>query len=66
MDPFPQEHYRGSGGVCDNCQHNTAGESNKREWLVYFTVTFWLSLVSAEISNAQWLTLQQILLYVYF
>ncbi|NXL36266.1 USH2A protein, partial [Glaucidium brasilianum] len=27
MDPFPQEHYRGSGGVCDNCQHNTAGKN---------------------------------------
>ncbi|GAB0187410.1 usherin [Grus japonensis] len=27
MDPFPQEHYRGSGGVCDNCQHNTAGRN---------------------------------------
>ncbi|KFP29937.1 Usherin, partial [Colius striatus] len=25
MDTFPQEHYRGSGGVCDNCQHNTSG-----------------------------------------
>ncbi|KAM9016840.1 usherin [Ara ararauna] len=27
MDTFPQEHYRGSGGVCDNCQHNTAGRN---------------------------------------
>ncbi|KAJ7402273.1 hypothetical protein BTVI_87954 [Pitangus sulphuratus] len=27
MDPFPQEHYRGGGGVCDNCQHNTAGRN---------------------------------------
>uniref|UniRef100_A0A663LW22 Usherin n=1 Tax=Athene cunicularia TaxID=194338 RepID=A0A663LW22_ATHCN len=27
VDPFPQEHYRGSGGVCDNCQHNTAGRN---------------------------------------
>uniref|UniRef100_A0A8C0V279 Usherin n=1 Tax=Cyanistes caeruleus TaxID=156563 RepID=A0A8C0V279_CYACU len=25
MDPFPLEHHRGGGGVCDNCQHNTAG-----------------------------------------
>ncbi|NXO10183.1 USH2A protein, partial [Oriolus oriolus] len=27
MDPFPQEHHRGGGGVCDNCQHNTAGRN---------------------------------------
>uniref|UniRef100_A0A8B9CDD6 Usherin n=1 Tax=Anser brachyrhynchus TaxID=132585 RepID=A0A8B9CDD6_9AVES len=27
IDPFPQEYYRGSGGVCDNCQHNTAGRN---------------------------------------
>ncbi|XP_077990481.1 usherin-like [Glandiceps talaboti] len=24
-DPFPNDHNRGGGGVCDNCQHNTAG-----------------------------------------
>ncbi|XP_060102758.1 usherin [Heteronotia binoei] len=27
MDPFPNEHYRGGGGVCDNCQHNTTGRN---------------------------------------
>ncbi|KAF7704133.1 hypothetical protein HF521_021205 [Silurus meridionalis] len=27
VDPHPQEHYRGGGGVCDNCTHNTAGRS---------------------------------------
>ncbi|KAI1240568.1 hypothetical protein IHE44_0008996 [Lamprotornis superbus] len=27
MDPFPQEHHRGGGGVCDNCQHSTAGRN---------------------------------------
>nr|XP_006813188.1 PREDICTED: usherin [Saccoglossus kowalevskii] len=24
-DPFPNDHNRGGGGVCTNCQHNTAG-----------------------------------------
>ncbi|KAG9336282.1 hypothetical protein JZ751_002629, partial [Albula glossodonta] len=23
VDPFPGEHFRGGGGVCDHCQHNT-------------------------------------------
>ncbi|KAM6459617.1 usherin [Liasis olivaceus] len=27
MDYFPNEYYRGSGGVCDNCQHNTSGRN---------------------------------------
>ncbi|XP_053139313.1 usherin [Hemicordylus capensis] len=27
MDSFPNEHYRGGGGVCDNCQHNTTGKN---------------------------------------
>uniref|UniRef100_F6UDP9 Usherin n=1 Tax=Monodelphis domestica TaxID=13616 RepID=F6UDP9_MONDO len=27
MDPFPAEYYRGGGGVCDNCQHNTTGRN---------------------------------------
>ncbi|XP_028580478.2 usherin [Podarcis muralis] len=27
MDSFPNEHYRGGGGVCDNCQHNTTGRN---------------------------------------
>ncbi|GAB1285872.1 Usherin [Apodemus speciosus] len=25
VDPFPLEHNRGGGGVCDDCQHHTAG-----------------------------------------
>ncbi|XP_013375386.1 PREDICTED: usherin isoform X1 [Chinchilla lanigera] len=27
VDPFPLEHGRGGGGVCDACQHNTAGKN---------------------------------------
>ncbi|CAM2096241.1 unnamed protein product [Caretta caretta] len=27
MDSFPNEHNRGGGGVCDNCQHNTTGRN---------------------------------------
>ncbi|KAM9466939.1 usherin [Clarias gariepinus] len=27
VDPHPQEHFRGGGGVCDNCTHNTTGRS---------------------------------------
>ncbi|KAM5300669.1 usherin [Glossophaga mutica] len=26
-DPFPAEHHRGGGGVCDDCEHNTTGRS---------------------------------------
>ncbi|XP_033110841.1 usherin-like [Anneissia japonica] len=25
LDLYPTDHYRGGGGVCDNCQHNTQG-----------------------------------------
>ncbi|TEA31496.1 hypothetical protein DBR06_SOUSAS9110007, partial [Sousa chinensis] len=25
VDPFPFEHHRGGGGVCDDCEHNTTG-----------------------------------------
>ncbi|XP_003474286.2 usherin isoform X2 [Cavia porcellus] len=27
LDPFPLEHGRGGGGVCDACQHHTAGRN---------------------------------------
>ncbi|XP_076156222.1 usherin [Alosa pseudoharengus] len=27
FDPYPTEHFRGGGGVCDNCQHNTTGKN---------------------------------------
>ncbi|EGV92554.1 Usherin [Cricetulus griseus] len=27
VDPFPLEHSRGGGGVCDNCQHHTTGRN---------------------------------------
>lgn len=26
VDDQPDEHYRGGGGVCDSCMHNTMGE----------------------------------------
>ncbi|KAJ8400311.1 hypothetical protein AAFF_G00396940 [Aldrovandia affinis] len=26
-DPFPGQHFRGGGGVCDHCQHNTTGRN---------------------------------------
>ncbi|XP_063775500.1 usherin [Pseudophryne corroboree] len=26
-DPQPHDHYRGGGGVCDNCEHNTTGRN---------------------------------------
>ncbi|ELK32172.1 Usherin [Myotis davidii] len=26
-DPFPSEHHRGGGGVCDDCEHNTTGRN---------------------------------------
>uniref|UniRef100_A0A673TE79 Usherin n=1 Tax=Suricata suricatta TaxID=37032 RepID=A0A673TE79_SURSU len=27
LDPFPSEHHRGGGGVCDDCEHNTTGRN---------------------------------------
>ncbi|XP_070813494.1 usherin [Pituophis catenifer annectens] len=27
IDYFPNEYYRGGGGICDNCQHNTSGRN---------------------------------------
>ncbi|XP_002760562.4 usherin [Callithrix jacchus] len=27
VDPFPFEHFRGGGGVCDDCEHNTTGRN---------------------------------------
>ncbi|XP_003419924.2 usherin [Loxodonta africana] len=27
VDPFPAEHRRGGGGVCDDCEHNTTGRN---------------------------------------
>uniref|UniRef100_A0A8D0R6P0 Usherin n=1 Tax=Sus scrofa TaxID=9823 RepID=A0A8D0R6P0_PIG len=27
VDPFPFEHHRGGGGVCDDCEHNTTGKN---------------------------------------
>ncbi|XP_025748029.1 usherin [Callorhinus ursinus] len=27
VDPFPFEHHKGGGGVCDDCEHNTTGRN---------------------------------------
>nr|XP_011759520.1 usherin isoform X1 [Macaca nemestrina] len=27
VDPFPFEHFRGGGGVCNDCEHNTTGRN---------------------------------------
>ncbi|KAM6217822.1 usherin isoform 2-T2 [Rhynchocyon petersi] len=27
VDPFPSDHHRGGGGVCDDCEHNTTGRN---------------------------------------
>uniref|UniRef100_A0AAY4ADY9 Usher syndrome type IIa protein homolog n=1 Tax=Denticeps clupeoides TaxID=299321 RepID=A0AAY4ADY9_9TELE len=36
VDPYPEEHFRGGGGVCDNCQHNTAGRNCERCQSLFF------------------------------
>lgn len=34
-DDHPDEHYRGGGGVCDNCMHNTTGTDLARQIVCY-------------------------------
>lgn len=35
-DDHPDEHYRGGGGVCDNCMHNTTGtDLAKANYMLY-------------------------------
>lgn len=36
IDPFPDEHDRGGGGVCVTCRHNTAGRNCDTCALNYF------------------------------
>ncbi|KAH0622698.1 hypothetical protein JD844_025227 [Phrynosoma platyrhinos] len=44
MDSFPNEHYRGGGGVCDDCQHNTIGRNCE------FCKDFFFRHVDADLS----------------
>ncbi|XP_078086591.1 usherin [Mustelus asterias] len=48
IDPFPHDYFQGGGGVCDDCQHNTAGRNC--EWCKeYFYREVGISLSATDV-----------------
>uniref|UniRef100_UPI00398F6349 usherin isoform X1 n=1 Tax=Pristiophorus japonicus TaxID=55135 RepID=UPI00398F6349 len=48
IDPFPHDYFRGGGGICDDCQQNTAGRNC--EWCKdYFYREIGVSLSATDI-----------------
>ncbi|XP_038667644.1 usherin isoform X2 [Scyliorhinus canicula] len=48
IDPFPHDYFQGGGGICDGCQHNTAGQNC--EWCKdYFYREIGISLSATEV-----------------
>ncbi|XP_078412490.1 usherin [Cetorhinus maximus] len=48
IDPFPHDYFQGGGGICDDCQHNTAGRNC--EWCKdYFYREVGVSLSATDV-----------------